>query len=182
LALKVIAGGASELAIHARTKEDRYKPPAYWNKVKSIADRSTIPVIINGEIWNPEQAGTALGESGCNDLMLGRGALACLDLAANIQAQQNGQAYTAMTWPEVLTVVVGYLRSTENRHPMFVSNRGKQWLVFLQMHYPEAKAVFHQVKRLKRAADVFAVLETNLAASLTLTQSPSLIKLSTKAY
>jgi tRNA-dihydrouridine synthase C len=175
---KVVAGGASELAIHARTKEDRYKPPAYWHKVKSISDRANIPVIINGEIWSPEQATNALRASGCNDLMLGRGALACLDLAASIQAQNNGTQYTSMTWPQALTVLVNYLRSTENKHPLFVSNRGKQWLVFLQMHYPEAKLAFHKIKRLKEAAEVFAVLGESFKAPLTSTTSRSLTNLS----
>jgi len=166
---KVVAGGASELAIHARTKEDRYKPPAYWHKVKAFSGRVNIPLIINGEIWSPEQASKALHESGCNDLMLGRGALACIDLAASVKAKQNHEHYIAMTWPEVLTVLVNYLRSTENKHPMFVSNRCKQWLVFLQMHYPEAKDVFQKIKRLKEAPYVFAVLEGLLVADSAVT-------------
>jgi tRNA-dihydrouridine synthase C len=177
---KLVAGGASELAIHARTKEDRYKPPAYWHKVKSISDRANIPVIINGEIWSPEQATNALRASGCYDLMLGRGALACLDLAASIQAQSNGKQYTSMTWPQALEVLVNYLRSTENKHPMFVSNRGKQWLVFLQMHYPEAKLTFHKIKRLKEAAEVFAVLGASLKSPLSSPTSRLLINLSAR--
>ena len=155
----VVIGGANEIAIHARTKEDRYKPPAYWSLVKRVSNRVRVPTIINGEIWNAEDAMKALEQSGCSDVMLGRGAMAFPDLAANIRARSNNALFEPMPWESVLSLVLDYLRSTENKHPMFVSNRCKQWLVFLQMHYPEAKDAFQSIKRLKEAADVFRVLE-----------------------
>ncbi|MFT6100208.1 MAG: tRNA-dihydrouridine synthase C [Arenicella sp.] len=158
----VVDGGANELAIHARTKEDRYKPPAYWSVVKSVSAKINLPVTINGEIWSADDAVKALEQSGCQDLMLGRGAMAFPDLAAAIQARVSGVVYQVMPWQEVLTLVLDYLRSTENKHPMFVSNRAKQWLVFLQMHYPEATPIFHAIKRFKSASDVFLVLEASL--------------------
>ena len=43
---------------------------------------------------------------------------------------------------------------------MFVSNRCKQWLVFLQRNYPEAKHLFHRIKRLKKADEVFAEIKS----------------------
>ena len=158
----VVNGGASELAIHARTKEDRYKPPAYWSLVKSVSDKIKIPVVINGEIWTADDAVKALEQSGCNDLMLGRGAMAFPDLAADIESRLTGKSYQLMPWAEVLALVLDYLRSTQNKHPMFVSNRSKQWLVFLQMRYPEAKPIFHLIKKFKEASEVFSALEYSL--------------------
>lgn len=55
-----------------------------------------------------------------------------------------------------------YLQSNQNAHPMFVSNRAKQWLVFLQMHYQQAGDLFHQIKRLTEANDVFCVIDKYL--------------------
>ena len=155
----VVNGGANELAIHARTKEDRYKPPAYWSLVKSVSDKIQIPLIINGEIWSADDAVKALDQSGCSDLMLGRGAMAFPDLAAMIEKKLNGTSQHPMGWGDVLDLVVDYLKNSKNTHPMFVSNRAKQWLVFLQMRYPEAKQTFQLIKRLKRASDVFDSLE-----------------------
>jgi len=152
---QVVQGGASELCIHARTREDRYKPPAYWHLIKGISKRIAIPVIINGEIWSTADAERARLESGCNDIMLGRGALTCPDLAKAIRARTNGKNYAAKSWFETLDMVYDYLQRTKNKHPLFVSNRAKQWLVFLQMHYPEAAQLFHKIKRLKAAGDVF---------------------------
>ena len=152
----IIAAGANELCIHARTREDGYKPPAYWSAVKQVALKSTIPVIINGEIWTTEDAHRAREESGCVDIMLGRSAMRCPDLALIIKAAQQSQPYQPMAWPEVLDMVLRYLYNSENRHPNFVSNRSKQWLVFLQKRYPEAADLFQRIKRMKTADEVFA--------------------------
>ncbi len=158
----IINAGANEVCIHARTREDGYKPPAYWSSVKQVADKSPIPVIINGEIWTPEDAKLAKEQSGCTDIMLGRSAMRCPDLALIIKADQDAQPHQALAWLEVLEIVLRYLHNSENRHPNFVSNRSKQWLVFLQKRYPEAAALFQRIKRLKVADEVFTEITAYL--------------------
>ena len=158
----IVQAGANEVCIHARTREDGYKPPAYWSAVKKVSEKATIPVIINGEIWTPEDARRAKEESGCTDIMLGRSAMRCPDLALIIKADQTDREHQAMLWPEVLDMMLRYLHNSENRHPNFVSNRSKQWLVFLQKRYPEAAELFQRIKRLKVADEVF----TEIAAYL----------------
>jgi tRNA-dihydrouridine synthase len=69
-------GGASELVVHARTKADGYRPPAYWERVPAIREAVAIPVIANGEIWTPDDAERCRRVSGCDGLMLGRGMVA----------------------------------------------------------------------------------------------------------
>lgn len=169
IAERVELAGASELCIHARTRDDRYKPPAHWHLVKQVTDQLQIPVIINGEIWTPAQAQRALQDSGCQHLMLGRGALSRPDLAACIKAELSAQTQAAMPWQMALELMLSYLHNTQNKHPLFVSNRAKQWLVFLQMYYAEANEVFQSIKRLKVAAEVLSALEAttykNLRAS-----------------
>ena len=158
----IINAGANEVCIHARTREDGYKPPAYWSSVKQVADKSPIPVIINGEIWTPEDAKLAKEQSGCTDIMLGRSAMRCPDLALIIKADQDAQPHQALVWSEVLEIVFRYLHNSENRHPNFVSNRSKQWLVFLQKRYPEAAELFQRIKRLKVADEVFTEITAYL--------------------
>ena len=154
--------GASEICIHARTREDGYKPPAYWSAVKQVSEQSNIPVIINGEIWTVEDARRAREESGCTDIMLGRSALTRPDLAAAIQADHQSDEFTWRTWPEVLETLIHYLERSDTKHPKFVSNRAKQWLVFLQKAYPEAAELFQNIKRLKESEDVFNALSAYL--------------------
>ena len=156
---RIVAGGASEICVHARTRDDRYKAPAYWSAVKKVASGINIPIIINGEIWSLQDARQAIEESGCQDIMLGRAALTCPDLAASIHAEYQGRDYQMKSWAETLELLVGYLRRTANRHPRFVSNRSKQWLVFLQKQYPPAIDLFHRIKRMKEANEVLLAIE-----------------------
>ena len=156
----IFRASADELCIHARTREDRYTPPAYWAAVKKISDKSPIPIIINGEIWNLDDARKAQLDSGCEDIMIGRSALTFPDIALKIKAEIKGEIHQVMEWSSTLEMMVEYLQNSKNLHPMFVSNRCKQWLAFLQQHYPEAKDLFHRIKRLKQADDVFAEIKS----------------------
>ena len=159
---KIVTAGADELCIHARTRDDRYTPPAFWSAVKQVSERVNIPVIINGEIWSLADAKSALQQSGCADLMLGRGALTFPDLAASIKSDLDGSNYHRLSWEETLEIMFNYLKTSQNHHPLFVSNRCKQWLVFLQRHYPGAKVLFDRIKRLKKADEVFAEINIYL--------------------
>ena len=82
-------GGASELVVHARTKADGYRPPAYWERVPAIRAAVAIPVIANGEIWTPADAQRCRRVSGCDGLMLGRGMVVDPGLALAIRAQRR---------------------------------------------------------------------------------------------
>ena len=86
-------GGASELVVHARTKADGYRPPAYWERVPAIRAAVAIPVIANGEIWTPDDAERCRRVSGCDGLMLGRGMVVDPGLALAIRAQRKGDMH-----------------------------------------------------------------------------------------
>ena len=89
--------GADSLAIHARTKVEGYKPPAYWNWIALIKQQVDIPIIANGEIWSREDALNCQQQSQCQDVMLGRGALALPNLANVIRSEQ-GHLCPGLRW------------------------------------------------------------------------------------
>ncbi|MEI8327292.1 MAG: tRNA-dihydrouridine synthase, partial [Betaproteobacteria bacterium] len=51
-ALAIQSGGADEIVVHARTRAQAYRPPAYWERVADIRAAVRVPVVANGEIWN----------------------------------------------------------------------------------------------------------------------------------
>lgn len=159
----VRTAGASELCIHARTKEMAYKPPAHWHEVARVASLSGprgIPIIINGDIWCADSARQAIDDSSAQHLMLGRGALRTPDLAAQISASAKQKKYKALSWSQVLEVFIKYLSRSNNQHPRFVGNRAKQWLGFLKVTYPEAESAFQVIKKLQDEKDVMRALNT----------------------
>src|SRR5207248_5721486 len=73
---RAAAGGADWVTIHARTKCQGYRPPAYWKPLGEVRARLGVPVVANGEIWTLDDLRRCREETGCQHFMLGRGALA----------------------------------------------------------------------------------------------------------
>ncbi|OYD21346.1 tRNA-dihydrouridine synthase [Oceanimonas baumannii] len=142
--------GINELTVHARSKKDGYRPPAYWSLVTEIQQRLTIPVVINGEIWHADHATQARAQSGCSDIMLGRGALALPNLADTIK---TGAA--PMSWQQVIALLLDYSAlEVEGNKAVYYPNRIKQWLNYLKLQYPEARELFTAIRTLKHTEEI----------------------------
>ncbi|OUR78752.1 tRNA dihydrouridine(16) synthase DusC [Colwellia psychrerythraea] len=150
----VEAAGANELTVHARTKLEGYKPPAHWHWIGKIKQKTSIPIIANGDIWNLEDAKTCRAASGCKDLMVGRGALIIPNLGQVIKQESN-----IMPWLDVLALLSAYTEfETHGDKSKYYCNRIKQWLKYLKSHYLEADVLFDEVRRLKTAEGIRAAL------------------------
>ncbi|PID61622.1 MAG: tRNA dihydrouridine(16) synthase DusC [Gammaproteobacteria bacterium] len=159
----VRAAGADELAIHARTRADGYRPPAHWHLVACVMSEPFLDTtFINGEIWTPEDATRALASSGCRHLMLGRGALAAPDLALRVHA---GGALPAMQWEAVKRHVREQFHQSDSGSPRHVGNRTKQWLAYLKRHYPEAAELFSRIRTLHDIASIDAAFDVPAGVS-----------------
>ena len=64
--------GASAIAVHPRTREDRYDVPSDWNIIRKVKDSVSIPVIGNGDIWTCYDAKRMIDETNCDAIMIGR--------------------------------------------------------------------------------------------------------------
>jgi len=68
------AGGAA-VAVHGRTREQMYTGKANWDVIRDVKQAVSIPVIGNGDVFSPEDAKRMLDHTGCDGVMIGRGAL-----------------------------------------------------------------------------------------------------------
>ena len=143
----VWSAGASELAIHARTKFDGYKPPAYWASVRDVVQDRANHLYINGEIWTVADSYKARQQSGCQHLMLGRGALAAPDLANRIANDAVDQP--PMAWEHLVGQIEEQFLLHDCSSPRHIGNRTKQWLAYLKRHYPEAQLLFARLRTLR---------------------------------
>lgn len=69
------ANGADAITVHGRTKVQMYAPPVSLDEIKKVKESVTIPVIGNGDITDGKSAAEMLEKTGCDFLMVGRGAL-----------------------------------------------------------------------------------------------------------
>ena len=66
--------GLNAVALHARTREDGYTGQARWQYIAAVKDAVRIPVIGNGDIRTPQDAAAMVHATGCDAIMIGRGA------------------------------------------------------------------------------------------------------------
>ncbi|WP_106477591.1 tRNA dihydrouridine synthase [Phytohalomonas tamaricis] len=159
-ALAAEEGGATQLVVHARTRQEGYKPPAHWEWIARIQQQLSIPVVANGDIWTLEDYWKARTLSGCKDVMIGRGALADPWLAARIRHwQTSGERLPATTWKARAEVLLEYATLIDTALPDKVTlSLLKQWLNIMRQHDPAAASHFTTLKRIKTLTEFLYAL------------------------
>ncbi|NHB91481.1 tRNA dihydrouridine(16) synthase DusC [Photorhabdus cinerea] len=143
--------GATEITIHGRTKEDGYKAERIdWQAIGEIRQRLSIPVIANGEIWDWQSAQNCMGITGCDAVMIGRGALNVPNLSRVVKYNEP-----KMHWQEVVQLLQKYVRlEKQGDTGQYHVARIKQWLGYLRKEYEEATVLFEEIRKLKTSADI----------------------------
>ena len=75
IALLAQKAGVDAVFVHARTREQMYAPPCEYSTIKEVKEAVSIPVIGNGDIYCAQDAARMISETGCDGVMIGRGAL-----------------------------------------------------------------------------------------------------------
>lgn len=152
----VAEAGANELAVHARTKEEGYKPPAHWHWIKKIKEAVDIPIIANGDIFSFEDAQRCIEISGCEQLMIGRGSLAVPNLANAIKGIEA--PYSWLKNLQVMEQYFQWLRTIEDKEK-FMPSRIKQWLMFMKLQHVQADPFLQSVRAIRNADEMLAALQ-----------------------
>ncbi|UTD53698.1 tRNA dihydrouridine synthase [Halomonas sp. MS1] len=165
------AGGAAQLVVHGRTRDEGYRPPAHWEWIGKVRHQVSIPVVANGDIWTLEDYWKARTLSGCEDVMLGRSALSDPWLAARIRHWQGtGERLPDTTWAMRANVLKRYADLQRRQLPdRVVVSLVKQWLAQMRQGNSEANQHF---QRLKRLTDLDTLLN-NLIPSASLYCEPA---------
>lgn len=170
-ALAIESAGANWLTVHARTKADGYRPPAHWHELARIRQHVSLPIFANGDICTVKDAAQCRQDSQCDDLMVGRGAV----IRPELIRQLRGEAFE-LTWPELLRWQLMFLggmreaianpyeidgKSVLKWSENGVVGRYKQWLGMLSQHWPEAKELFDQVKKVRPYEELCALVDAS---------------------
>ncbi|RYZ63783.1 MAG: tRNA-dihydrouridine synthase family protein, partial [Proteobacteria bacterium] len=154
--------GATWLTVHCRSKTDGYKPPAYWDWIPRIREVSRIPIIANGDIWNVEDFLRCREVTGCDQFMIGRGAMSNPYLFRQIRQHESASEISLHDWQNTKALLPGFFAaSTAHINEHFAVSRTKQWLRALSLKSPEAKHVFDQIKILRKPIEFRSQLENH---------------------
>lgn len=162
IAQAIEAAGASWLVVHARTKIDGYKPPAYWDYIAPLNAHLKIPVIANGEVWSVEDYQRCRSVSGSQHVMLGRGWVANPGLGSEIKSNAK-----KLTWPQWQNYFLEFFRlSKEYRHERYAVQRTKQMARMMSQTYCEAGELLQKIKTLETAEPILEILCNNFGDAL----------------
>ena len=155
-------GGIQSLVVHARTKEDGYRSPARWQELIAIREALAIPVIANGEVWTLADYHAIREATGCDHVMLGRGAVADPLLASRIRARSSGDSN--VHWAVVAGMITDFWGQIQNKVlPSQSPGRLKQWLGLMRRSYPQAEKLFLALREFRTAEEISMVLQHQLS-------------------
>ena len=110
LAKRLADAGASMICVHGRTREQMYTGKADWGVIRAVKQAVDVPVVGNGDIFCAEDARRMYEDTGCDGIMVARGAQGNPWIFAELQAAADGREYVPPTAEERFDVAMEHAR------------------------------------------------------------------------
>ena len=162
IALMAEGLGIAALAVHGRTRADRFKGEAEYETIREICRAVRIPVFANGDIASPEKAARVMQLTGATGLMIGRAAQGNPWIFREIRAYlETGRPARAPSADEVHRVMQRHLAQLHGAygedHGVRVARKHIGWYLDGR---PGAAETRRRLMRVRTAAEQFALLES----------------------
>lgn len=110
LAVAAEAAGAAAVTVHGRTREQYYHGAADWSIIRAVRERVSIPVIGNGDVFTGKDGVRMMEETGCDFVMVARGALGNPWIFRELNAAYAGAAdVPAPTVAEISAMMIRHM-------------------------------------------------------------------------
>ena len=110
MAKRLEASGATLICVHGRTREQQYAPYADWTQIARVKEAVKIPVVGNGDIFECQDALRMIKETGCDGVMIGRGALGNPWIFENVINLFEGREMREISVNETVDVALAHLK------------------------------------------------------------------------
>lgn len=142
--------GIRALAIHGRTRDQKYEGLAEYDTIAEVKQALAIPVLANGDIDSPEKARFVLNHTGTDGLLIGRAAQGSPWIFREVRHfLQNGDALRPPGWSEIREVLVEHLHALHDFYGetagVRIARKHLGWYARSHPDYHELRATFNQL-------------------------------------
>ncbi|MGO3739022.1 MAG: tRNA dihydrouridine synthase [Marinomonas foliarum] len=150
------AAGVDTLTIHGRTKKDGYKPPARWEKIGEIQDKTKMIIVANGDIIDTESLLRCKSITGCQHFMIGRGSLNNPFIFQQLRTELNGNK-SNIDKAIFINLFNSYTNELQQHYDEVATlGRLKQWCGHLRLNFIEIKENLQVLRRSKSTNEIAA--------------------------
>lgn len=159
LAKRLEDAGAAMICVHGRTREQMYAGRADLSVIAAVKAAVRVPVVGNGDIFSAEDARRMLNETGCDGVMIARGAMGNPWIFDELRADIDGLPFKKPTDREVIDTAALHLDLMCADKPAAVAVREARKLIAYYIHgFPGAAAARGAINAAETADEVKAIL------------------------
>ncbi len=160
VARTAVEAGVQMLTLHGRSVKQGYSGKADWDKIKELKEMVDVPVVGNGDIVSPEKAKEMMDYTGCDYVMVGRGARGNPNLFKDINNYLDKGSYEKTNTEEKLYFAKKYLEYSKNYNIKF-SNKRMQVMQFTK-GLEGGSTLRLNIGRAKDEKELYEIIENNL--------------------
>lgn len=159
--------GVDAVALHARTAADRFGGRARWGEIAALKAHLSIPVVGNGDVRTAAEAVAMLAQTGCDAVMVGRGATQNPWVFAEIAAALAGGSRPHPTVAERRALVLGHFGAiTAAVDPKRALHQLKTFTSWYSHGFPDGALLRQQLSTLACPDQVIATVDAHLSSRL----------------
>lgn len=167
-AKRIEAAGADMICVHARTREQMYLPGVDLRVIEAVKRSVSVPVVGNGDIYSAEDAIRMMNETGCDGVMIARGALGNPWIFTEISAALEGREYTPPTASERLVLArEHFLLMLEDKQDRRATAEAKKHIAWYIKGMNGAAAARAAVMTAQSSDEIFDIIDGLIRAEET---------------